>query len=166
MTHTQPVEFQVSGGGSLPKDLAAALEDCHRAAFDGRATPPLLAEDWSRLLTSPSRHLVGLTEESKVLGFLLSQNITPESEILTFGIRPDCWRHGFGSKLLSQYVRDLRNKYFKKLYLEVELSNIAAVVFYEKHGFKRYGKRPDYYRTPDGMRSDALLYVLDLENQE
>jgi ribosomal-protein-alanine N-acetyltransferase len=47
-------------------------------------------------------------------------------------------------------------------FLEVRVSNQAAIVLYERIGFQQVGLRKQYYPDGDG-REDALVYLLELE---
>jgi len=46
-----------------------------------------------------------------------------------------------------------------RVYLEVRVSNSAAIGLYEKFGFKQSGTRKSYYRGPQS-REDAILMEL------
>jgi ribosomal-protein-alanine N-acetyltransferase len=47
----------------------------------------------------------------------------------------------------------------KTIYLEVRVSNQAAIHLYDKHGFNEMSIRKDYYRAKEG-REDAVLMGL------
>ncbi|MGE5608572.1 MAG: GNAT family N-acetyltransferase [Bacillota bacterium] len=50
-----------------------------------------------------------------------------------------------GLKLLKKMVAELASRGVKRVYLEVEQANTAAVKLYERNGFRRVGVLPDYY---------------------
>jgi ribosomal-protein-alanine N-acetyltransferase len=49
----------------------------------------------------------------------------------------------------------------KTIYLEVRMSNHAAIQLYDKHGFNEMSIRKDYYRAKEG-REDAVLMGLEI----
>jgi ribosomal-protein-alanine N-acetyltransferase len=50
----------------------------------------------------------------------------------------------------------------KKLFLEVDENNAAAIALYKKHGFAGIGTRKGYYPRPDGTPATALVMARDL----
>jgi ribosomal protein S18 acetylase RimI-like enzyme len=63
-----------------------------------------------------------------------------------------------GRKLLLAMVDQLSARGVKRIYLEVEQSNLKAVSLYERSNFRCIGKLPNYY----GPGSDGLHMMLDL----
>jgi ribosomal protein S18 acetylase RimI-like enzyme len=57
-------------------------------------------------------------------------------------------------------VDHLASRGVKRIYLEVEQSNIKAVALYERNGFRCIGKLPNYY-SPG---ADGLHMMMDLAN--
>jgi ribosomal-protein-alanine N-acetyltransferase len=51
------------------------------------------------------------------------------------------------------------------MFLEVRASNHAAIQLYSAYGFHQVGRRPHYYRLPDG-REDALVMARHLVTGE
>lgn len=94
-------------------------------------------------------------------GFFLSRSILDEEELLLFAITPDFRRRGLGHALLSRFIDQARDNGMKRLFLEMRSENPAGIL-YAAHGFKAVGRRPGYYRTPDGLRLDAVSQALDL----
>ncbi len=86
--------------------------------------------------------------EGHVLGFLVARVIGAEAEILNMAVDPARRREGTGSKLISAAFAEAQRRSVERIFLEVRESNHAAIVFYERHGFSRTGKRTAYYRDP------------------
>ncbi|WP_370931762.1 ribosomal protein S18-alanine N-acetyltransferase [Bartonella sp. DGB1] len=97
-----------------------------------------------------------LTEPSKIIGFVLTQFITDEAEILSFGIDHNYHKQGLGYKLLQHNIDYLGKKKCRKIFLEVDVNNTAAINLYTKCGFLEKGCRKDYYQHSNS-RSDALI---------
>jgi ribosomal-protein-alanine N-acetyltransferase len=101
-----------------------------------------------------------LTEERKqVTGFLVARRIASDLEILNFAVRPDARRNGVGTCLVREALAWGKSFKAHRAFLEVRSSNLAALRFYERHGFEVTGRRPRYYGTPV---EDALVLAVTL----
>ena len=98
-------------------------------------------------------------DERGIAGFLVARQLVGEAEILNFAVRADSRRQGTGTALLEQALEWSKSFGAQRVILEVRASNVAAIRFYERHGFVVAGKRPRYYAAPI---EDALLLNLDL----
>ena len=67
-------------------------------------------------------------------------------------------RSGLGGKMLEELVSVARSKGAQKVFLEVRVSNRAAMSLYLKHGFKGVYARTRYYT--DG--EDCLVMARDI----
>jgi len=94
------------------------------------------------------------TEGPVIVGFLVGRRVVTDVEILNFAVAASRRRQGVGTLLLSQSLEWARSFGAEKALLEVRMSNVAAIRFYEKHGFEVVGRRPRYYNSPI---EDALL---------
>ena len=79
-----------------------------------------------------------------------------EAELLRIAVDPAHRGHGVGRALLAHCQRELAAEGLELLYLEVRVSNTAAIQLYRACGWKPCGRRGGYY--PDG--EDAALYRL------
>ena len=100
-----------------------------------------------------------IEDESKVVGFLVVRAVVAEAEILNLCIAPTKRRKGLAEALLNEALAELRRTRVDRLFLEVRESNTPAISFYEKHGFRKTGRRPGYYRNPDEA---AVLMMKEL----
>lgn len=91
-------------------------------------------------------------------GFSLSRIVYDEEELLLFAIAPQWRRQGLGQQLLSAFAIDAASRGARRLLLEMRRGNPAEVL-YRKFGFEPIGERPNYYRTADGSRLDALTFA-------
>src|SRR5215470_8354502 len=92
---------------------------------------------------------------SRVTGFVIGRQISDEGEILNLAIRHAHRREGQASALLRAILDFFRRGGVTRVFLEVRESNLPAITFYQKHGFRETGRRRGYYRNPD---EDALLF--------
>jgi ribosomal-protein-alanine N-acetyltransferase len=80
-----------------------------------------------------------------VAGFLVSRETTPgEHEILNLAVDPALRRLGVARGLLNHHVASGLGRWF----LEVRASSTAAIRLYESVGFRRSGRRENYYSNP------------------
>ncbi len=77
-----------------------------------------------------------------------------EAELLRIAVDPAHRGRGLGRLLLEASQRDLEAEGLVHLFLEVRVSNAAAIQLYRTCGWKPCGRRSGYY--PDG--EDAALY--------
>jgi ribosomal-protein-alanine N-acetyltransferase len=77
-----------------------------------------------------------------------------EAELLRIAVDPAHRGGGLGQTLLKACQRELEAEGLVHLYLEVRVSNAAAIRLYGACGWERCGLRPRYY--PDG--EDAALF--------
>lgn len=89
-----------------------------------------------------------------VAGYIGSQMVPPEADMLNLAVSPDYRRQGIGALLTAALAEQLGQRDITSLTLEVRLSNLPAQRLYEKLGFQIVGKRPRYYEKP---REDALI---------
>jgi ribosomal-protein-alanine N-acetyltransferase len=89
-----------------------------------------------------------------VTGYVGSQSVLGESDMMNVAVHPDYRRQGIAEALVTHLVQALREKGNHCLTLEVRASNTPAIALYEKLGFTQVGRRPNYYRNP---KEDALI---------
>lgn len=95
-------------------------------------------------------------------GFLIGRLIAGEAEVLTLAVRPDARRRGVGTHLVTEFINTLRTNRAEQVFLEVNATNNAAIALYSAQGFTATGRRPKYYKSPNGDRIDALILCVDL----
>lgn len=105
-------------------------------------------------LTNPlSLWLVALSE-GEVVGYVGSQTVIDESDVMNVAVSPNHRRKGLAKQLFLTLENLLKEKKSHSLTLEVRPSNEAAVALYEGLGFVQVGRRPNYYHNP---KEDALI---------
>ena len=93
-------------------------------------------------------------EGEHLAGYVGSQTVLGETDMMNVAVDPDFRRQGVGEKLILSLVEKLKESGSHCLTLEVRASNAPAIALYEKLGFQEIGRRPKYYRNP---REDALI---------
>ena len=97
--------------------------------------------------------LVALDGET-VAGYVGSQTVMDETDMMNIAVHPDFRRQGVARALILALIGELKKRGSRCLTLEVRASNEAAIALYKKHGFEEVGRRKNYYEDP---KEDALL---------
>ena len=97
--------------------------------------------------------LVALDGET-VAGYVGSQTVLDETDMMNIAVHPDFRRQGVARALIPALVEELKKRGSRCLTLEVRASNAPARALYEKLGFVHMGTRRNYYRNP---KEDALI---------
>lgn len=97
--------------------------------------------------------LVALCGE-QVLGYVGSQTVMQESDMMNLAVAPEYRRQGIARALVTALCRALAERESRRLTLEVRASNDAAIRLYASEGFAPVGRRPNYYSHP---KEDALI---------
>ena len=93
-------------------------------------------------------------EGEQVAGYIGSQTVLDETDMMNVAVHPDFRRQGIAEALVNELVENLKKMGSHCLTLEVRTSNAPAISLYEKLGFHEIGRRRNYYRNP---REDALI---------
>lgn len=110
------------------------------------------AQFWSELAADRRLLLVGI-DDGALVGYAGINIGDLESEIMTIAVCPSHQGQGLGSALLQRMIEASDAAGVRRVLLEVEVDNDAAIGLYERFGFVRNGIRPNYY----GLGIDALL---------
>ena len=105
-------------------------------------------------LTSDLSCWVVALENDQVVGYVGSQTVLGETDMMNLAVSPEYRRMGIGEALVNALVPRLAERGSHSLMLEVRVSNKPAIQLYEKLGFVQVGRRPNYYRNP---KEDALI---------
>lgn len=100
--------------------------------------------------------------DNKPVGFIICWIIEDVCDLLSVGVLPEFRREGLGQFLLDYGIATARDMGAKRMILEVNITNEAAIMLYEHNGFMRDGIRKAYYTQPDGSKADALKLVKEL----
>lgn len=117
------------------------------------------ADPWSEKsvgseLTNPLSLWLVAIMDGKVAGYVGSQTVCDESDMMNIAVAPEYRRQGIAEKLVDVLVACLMERGSHSLTLEVRASNDPARCLYEKLGFVSVGVRKNYYRNP---KEDACI---------
>jgi ribosomal-protein-alanine N-acetyltransferase len=155
--------------GSLQDDLSRLMQ-VMEAAFE-----PVWGEAWTRRQVEDSLlagfcnyHLVSAAGQpvstgEQAAGFTLSRTVAGETELLLLAVDPQFRKQGLGALLVEALIQTASARGASRLFLEMRKGNPAERL-YRRLGFEAVGERPNYYRTSDGQRIDAVTFSLSLCN--
>ena len=107
----------------------------------------------SELTNQLSLWLVAV-DGDRVAGYVGSQTVCDETDMMNVAVTADYRRQGLGEKLVLALEEELKAIGSQCLTLEVRDSNAPARALYEKLGFQQIGLRKNYYRNP---KEDAYI---------
>ena len=93
-------------------------------------------------------------EGDTVLGYVGSQTVMGETDMMNIAVHPDHRRQKLATGLITWLIGALAKRGSHSLTLEVRASNDPAIAMYTLYGFSQIGRRKNYYRNP---REDALI---------
>jgi len=138
-----------SAGPAAAKLLAEFHGECFEAQWNEMA--------FSEMLALPGASAIFISSQNTPTGFVLFRKAADEAEILTICTRP-AFRQKGHAKLLMQHMESLLKKAgVRSLFIEVAISNRAALALYGSCGFTEVGLRKNYYERSDSARADALI---------
>ena len=105
-------------------------------------------------LSNPLSCWLVAVEGERLAGYIGSQTVMGESDMMNVAVHPDFRRQGVAQALILALVDALKARGSHWLMLEVRHSNAPARALYEKLGFSEVGRRKNYYRNP---KEDALI---------
>lgn len=105
-------------------------------------------------LTNRLSYWLVAVEQDQVVGYIGSQTVLGEADVMNVCVSPDFRKQGIGESLVRTLISDLKKNGVYKLTLEVRVSNAPAISLYEKLGFQVLGRRPNYYSHP---KEDAWI---------
>ena len=125
------------------------------AALERRCfTDPWSSRSIASELSNPLALWLVAQEEGVVAGYIGSQSVLGEADMLNLAVAPEYRRRGLGTMLIGTLEGLLMQQGVSCLTLEVRVSNEAAIRLYEKLGFSQVGRRRNYYEKP---REDAWI---------
>lgn len=134
-----------------PKRMA----EIHQAAFRTQRT--WSENEFTDLVSDP--YVFAFTEDENC--FALGRIIAGEAELLTIATHPDAQRQGHAASCMRNFIQHCTSSDCTQIFLEVDADNCAAIELYQAFNFSGSGRRKDYYRHPDGSRSDAIIMALE-----
>lgn len=99
--------------------------------------------------------------QGRIMAYAVMSVAAGEAHLLNLCVRPQQQRCGLGRKLLGRLLDQARALGADTMFLEVRVSNQAAITLYRSLGFNEIGLRRSYYPAAQG-REDAMMMALTL----
>lgn len=97
----------------------------------------------------------------QILAYTVSQFVVDECHLLNLCVRKEDRGRGVGKMMVRYLMNQARQNDMGSIFLEVRMSNKAAIHLYDKLGFNEIGIRRDYYPSNNG-REDALVLAYEI----
>lgn len=123
------------------------------------------AAELAALLDRPaSLSFLARGQDGLLAGFVISQCVADEAEVLSIAVAPDRQRSGIGRRLLSALIDEAATRGAERLFLEVAEDNVPALALYRVLGFSEAGRRRSYYVREAAPAVDALILARRLRS--
>jgi len=144
----------------LTTELLSAVMKIERAVFRDAWTATAFLE----LLGFSDKCWAAFAGE-ELAGYLVTQWVLDEVHILNVAVAPNTQRRGVATQLMNFLLSLSRRRGMRDLFLEVRVSNLAAISLYEGLGFGELAVRPRYY--PDGEDARVMhLHLPEVASEE
>ncbi len=134
----------------MQKDHVEAIAELEKRCFSDPWPVAAIEPE----LTNPLSYWLVAMDEAVLAGYIGSQSVCGEADMMNVAVHPDYRRCGIAQRLIEALVAALKEREVTSLSLEVRASNTPAIALYDKLGFAQVGRRPNYYRNP---KEDALI---------
>ena len=122
---------------------------------------PLERKSIASELENPLSLWLVAEENGQVWGYVGSQTVLDESDMMNVAVDPGFRRQGIARALIETLIAELSKMGSRCLRLEVRVSNENARALYARMGFQQLGLRKNYYHNP---KEDALILGKEWEN--
>ena len=110
--------------------------------FGGEAYPRFV---FNYLISNPDSIFLKALKENQIVGFIAGVCRTNTCTIYTLNVKKDFRRKGIGSILLEAFEKEVLKRNVRKIILQVEVTNIAALNLYLKKGYQISILLKNYY---------------------
>ena len=142
----------------------ATIEDAH-AIYEieqqSFSVPWRLESVLAELEGAANKLYMVICEENHIVGYAGAWLVYDEGQITNIAVLPSARGKGYGSKLTKQLIDECFSRGMHEIFLEVRISNLAALAMYRNLGFSVKGIRKEYYSEPT---EDA--YIMSLVSEE
>ena len=114
-------------------------------------------------LSNPLSLWLVAQDGGKVVGYVGSQSVAPEADVMNLAVAPEWRNKGIGRALMTALIAQLHSRGITALFLEVRVGNTPAQNLYRSLGFVEAGRRPKYYVNPT---EDALILRKELTDAD
>jgi len=139
-----------------PEDVPEVLS-IERASF----TTPWSGTLFMNEIYKPLSVAKVMRSGENIVGYICADQVLDEGHILNVTVHPEHRRRGMAAHMVAHVIGLLAGRACKTIFLEVRISNEAALRMYEKSGFSMITVRKRYYTAPE---EDAVIMKLQLSS--
>ena len=132
-----------------------SLAEIEREEF----STPFKEKDFEVIYQSDISNVLVAKQGGRVAGYVSFTVIIDECQIINFATKNEFKRQGVGKAVMTALIDHCKKSGVCKYFLEVRVSNIAAIELYKKFGFVPVGISKNHFSLP---REDAVLMNLEL----
>ena len=132
-----------------------SLAEIEREEF----STPFKEKDFDIIYESDISNVLVAKVSGRVAGYVSFTVIIDECQIINFATKNEFKRQGVGKAVMTALLNHCEKMGVCKYFLEVRVSNIAAIELYKKFGFAPVGISKNHFSLP---REDAVLMNLEL----
>lgn len=126
------------------------------ALLERKTLPTPWSEESIANMTPQGRYIVADVND-EVVGICSYYLVCDELELVNIAVADRFRKQGIGKAMM----RKMLDESFSVCSLEVEEDNSSAISFYRSLGFKKSGKRKNFYKN-----KDAIIMILQKENEK
>lgn len=138
--------FRAGRVEDLPQ-LVLLEQDAFSEPWSEQSLSPLLEVEGSFLLVAEKNF--------QLVGYAAYTSVLEEGMIANLCVYSGERGNGIGRELFQRLIQHGETQGIRVFYLEVRISNEAAITLYEKEGFEVVGRRKNFYSKPT---EDAWVY--------
>ena len=158
------VYSKIAEGDSMDFKIRAMQKEDIQAvvAMEERIfSAPWSEKSFLNAYSSDSNIYLVSTSEEEIIGYCGIWISYETADLCNIAVAPEYRRKGIAWEILSEAVRQAKERGAERILLEVRQSNQAAICLYQKLGFVQIGVRRGYYSAPE---EDAILMQLALSH--
>lgn len=122
-----------------------AIYEIEKACF---SVPWSMESITTELTETEQRLYLVAEEEGHIIGYAGAWLVLDEGQITNIAIHPEFRREGYGAMLTRKLIKELFKRGMSEIFLEVRISNVAALTMYRRLGLTVKGVRKNYYTEP------------------
>lgn len=121
---------------------------------------PWSEDDFIRCLRQ--RNCIGMVaeHENRVVGFMIYELHKTRLHVLNFATHPECRYRGIGASMVGKLLSKLSHQKRSRVLLEVRESNLPALLFFRRVGFRAIATLDGFYAETN---DDAIQMELRLQ---
>lgn len=112
-------------------------------------TDPWTMQGFAEALLMDNACFLLAVDGNTVLGYCGIYMAADEGEIINVAVKPEFRRQNIADQLICALLFEGHKNGVSRFFLEVRVSNAAAIHLYEKNGFVKQGIRKNFYEKPN-----------------